>query len=263
MTFRLFIDEVGNGDLNGAANDPNIRYLSLTGIITSRKQHDDAIQPELDRLKADCFGHTKEHPIFLHRRELVRREGAFKTLRNPDINDSFCKRLLLLLNSMPYRVITVAIDKKVHLKHYSVWHHDPYHYCMECLVERYILELKGLNKQGDVVVEPRYKKADKKLKTSFARIWENGTNNLRSKAVQERLVSRDLKFFPKTAYCAGLELCDLIAHPSFRAMKRKREGEQELQDFGYEIVKILEARRYRRDTRTGKIDGFGRKWLPF
>src|SRR4051794_20988562 len=45
MTCRLFVDEVGNGDLNGAATDPNIRYLSLTGIITKQRTHAAVIQP--------------------------------------------------------------------------------------------------------------------------------------------------------------------------------------------------------------------------
>lgn len=53
MQCRLFIDEVGNGDLHGAAYDPNVRYLSLTGIIMKLSAHDRMLQPAIDRLKAE------------------------------------------------------------------------------------------------------------------------------------------------------------------------------------------------------------------
>ena len=53
---RLFIDEVGNSDLNGAANDPNVRYLSLTGIMTCQELHTQRFGPALTILKSSLFG---------------------------------------------------------------------------------------------------------------------------------------------------------------------------------------------------------------
>jgi hypothetical protein len=46
MRFRLFIDEVGNGDLKGAETDPNVRFLSLSGVITRLDLHDERIHPK-------------------------------------------------------------------------------------------------------------------------------------------------------------------------------------------------------------------------
>ena len=83
MDFCLYIDEVGNGELSGAATDPNIRYLALTGVLTRQLAHERIIQPQLDALKADLFGHSPDNPVILHRREIVRREGPFAVLRNP------------------------------------------------------------------------------------------------------------------------------------------------------------------------------------
>src|SRR4051812_44770837 len=119
MTCRLFVDEVGNGDLNGAAADPNIRYLSLTGIITKQRTHSNVIQPQLDALKASFFGCGA--PTILHRREIVRREGAFACLHEPEVRHRFDQGILDLLARVPYIAITVTIDKKLHLEKYGVW----------------------------------------------------------------------------------------------------------------------------------------------
>jgi hypothetical protein len=79
---------------------------------------------------------------------------------------------------------------------------------------------------------------------------------------QKRLISRDIKFEPKQNNCAGIQLCDLIAHPSYRAMKFDKEGLAQPSDFGTQVVGILNRRRYARHPITGVIEGYGRKWLP-
>jgi hypothetical protein len=262
MPCRLYVDEVGKGDLQAAATDPNLRYLSLTGILTSTMLHDSAIQPELDQLKTDLFGHTAARPVILHRREVVRREGAFKVLRDAGIDRHFRFRMLNAIRSMPYLAITVTIDKKEHLDRYQVWRFDPYHYCLQCLVERYISWLNRNAETGDVLIETRFLKVDKKLKASFQRIYNEGTQFVDRQMAQDRLTSHEIKMASKKANCAGLQLCDMIAYPSFKAMRRKREQLPPLEDFGYEIVNILEERRYARKPRTNQIDGWGRKWLP-
>ena len=53
MTCRLFIDEVGNDDVNHPAE----QYLSLTGIIAKVDAHERRFTPEIEKLKADFFGH--------------------------------------------------------------------------------------------------------------------------------------------------------------------------------------------------------------
>jgi hypothetical protein len=261
MTCRLFVDEVGNGDLKGAATDPNIRYLSLTGIITKRRAHDATIQPRLDRLK-DRFFNSCDGAVILHRRDIMRRKGPFEILRNDKIRSAFDDELLALVYRLPYIAITVTIDKKEHLEKYMRWHFDPYHYCLRCLVERYVNWLKRHNLKGDVAIEPRFKLVDKKLKSSFQKIYEDGTNHMPSTIVQKCLLSKDIKFEPKKNNCAGIQLCDLIAHPSFRAMKMAREGLPPPSDFGGRVADILVRRRYARHPETHAIDGWGQKWLP-
>lgn len=262
MVFRLYIDEVGNSDLKGAADDPNIRYLALTGILTTVDRHDRAICGRMDQLKALFPAHSTAHPVVFHRREVLRREGPFSALRDPGVGARFDEGLLNLFQRAPYLTITVQIDKESHLNTYGVWHYDPYHYCMNCLVERYVLYLRRHDMVGDVVIEPRYKKADKKLKASFERTCRLGTDNIPARIFEKHLLSRDIGFFPKKANVAGLQLADLLAHPSARHMRLQRDSIPAPSDFGSKVAKILVDRRYARNPQTLRVEGYGTKWLP-
>ena len=139
MTCRLFIDEVGNGDLRGSATNDNVRFLRLTGILTKLSLHNQSISPALDDLKTDVFGRTD---VILHRREILRREGVFVFLREEEKGKELDSCILRLIKECPYLAITVVIDKRDHLNTYGVWHCDPYQYCLRCLVERYVLWLR-------------------------------------------------------------------------------------------------------------------------
>lgn len=75
------------------------------------------------------------------------------------------------------------------------------------------------------------------------------------------LTSRQLKVKPKSNNIVGLQLADLIAHPSFKATQARRDGRALPDNFGGEIAAILEAYKYNRGPR-GQIDGWGRNWLP-
>ena len=262
MTCRLYIDEVGNGDLNGAADDPNIRYLSLTGIIMKTAAHDRRLQPAIEDLKAVHLEDIGDNPRILHRREIMRAEGCFRPLREAEARQAFNADLLCIMRDQPYLAITVTIDKRRHLETYQVWRFDPYHYCMTCLVERYVLWLNRNNLRGDVIAEARFKKVDKKLKASFDRLYRLGSPQVSAALMQARLKSHDLGLFPKRANVAGLQVCDLLAHPSCRSMRKERDGEEQPADFGTEVANILINAKYARNPWTRVIDGWGTKWLP-
>jgi hypothetical protein len=263
MAFRLFIDEVGNSDLRGAADDDNIRFLSLTGIISRENLHLERITPGLNDLKQIIrVASGSREPIILYRREILRREGVFACLRDPDVESKFNQKLLQLISDLPYRVITIQIDKRAHLNTYGTWQFDPYHYCLHCLVERFVRYLTRQDSKGLVIIEPRSKYADKRLKISFQRFYSAGSEHLTPTVVQNRLLSKDLQFFPKSADIAGLQLADMIAHPSARHMRFLAEGIDPPNDFGTKVAKILIDGRYARNPKTGEIQGWGTKWLP-
>jgi hypothetical protein len=262
MTCRLYIDEVGNGDLQGAAEDPNVRYLSLTGIIMKRAAHEKRLQPAIETLKAVHLEDIGDKPRILHRREIMRSEGCFRPLADDGNRDLFNEDVLKIIADQPYLALTVSIDKKQHLETYERWRFDPYHYCMTCLVERYARWLTRNRLTGDVIAEARFKKVDKKLKASFNRLYRLGSDHMSPAAIQTPLLSSELGLFPKKANVAGLQLCDLLAYPSSRHMRKQRIGEEPPNDFGTRIVGILVKAKYARNPWTRVIDGWGTKWLP-
>jgi hypothetical protein len=86
MKYHLYIDEVGNSDL-GSSNDPNHRYLSLTGVILEIEYDTTIITPAIEELKYTYFGSNSTEPIILHRKELMNKNYPFESLRDPIIEN--------------------------------------------------------------------------------------------------------------------------------------------------------------------------------
>jgi len=260
LKYRMYVDEVGNSDL-GASHDPNHRYLSLTGVILELEYVAQAVFPALEDLKQRYFGSHPDDPVILHRKELVNKKPPFESLMTPATEAAFNQELLALLERLNYTVITVVIDKLEHSKRYRVWRFDPYHYCLTVLVERYVLWLQHHNAVGDVMAESRGGKEDLRLKDSFERAYLQGSDFVQPDAFARYLTSRQLKVKAKANNVAGLQLADLIAHPSYRATLARHNREALPANFGGQIATILESRKYNRSPQ-GKINGWGRKWLP-
>jgi hypothetical protein len=260
MKYRLYVDEVGNSDL-AASQDSNHRYLSLTGVILELDYVGTTVFPAIEALKRKYFGSHPDDPIIFHRKEMVNKKGPFESLKDPTTENEFNAELLRLVSNLDFVAITAVIDKLEHNQRYSVWKFDPYHYCLTVLVERYTLWLGRKGAQGDVMAESRGGKEDRRLKDSFERVYERGSDYLKPDEFAARLTSRQLKVKPKSNNIAGLQLADLIAHPSFRATLARRERQSLPANFGGKIAAILEAAKYDRSS-SGRIDGWGRKWLP-
>jgi len=260
MKYRLYVDEVGNSDLR-ASTDPNHRYLSLTGVIMELEYVRTTVFPAVEALKSRYFDSHPDDPLILHRKELVNKRYPFQNLRDAATEAAFNDELLSLLRGLDYTVITTVIDKLEHQHRYAVWRYDPYHYCLAVLVERYVLWLEQREAIGDVMAESRGGKEDRRLKDSFARLYEEGTDYVRPTKLAKYLTSKQLKVKPKSNNIAGLQIADLIAHPSFRATQARRFNKPLPANFGGTVAAILEASKYHRSP-SGRINGWGRKWLP-
>lgn len=260
MKFRLYIDEVGNSDLRASA-DPNHRYLSLTGLVFELEYVAQEVFPAIESLKARFFHSHPDDPIILHRKELVNKRPPFEQLRDPGIERRFNTELLVLLDRLDYVVFTVTIDKLEHTQKYQRWQFDPYHYCLTVLVERYVMWLHKKQAVGDVLAESRGGKEDRRLKRSFRAVYDNGSQYLAPEVFSQRLTSKELKVKPKKINIAGLQIADLLAHPCFKAALARRNKQPLPTTFGGKIADIVQAKKYDRSP-SGKIEGWGRKWLP-
>jgi len=253
MKYRIYIDEVGNSDLESSEN-PNHRFLSLTGVILDLEYVQSTIFPEIEALKWSFFHSHPDEPIILHRKEMVNHKYPFEVLKEPSVKEAFNSELLKLLDAWDYTVISVCIDKKKHKDTYHIWRYDPYHYCLAVLMERYYFFLNERDARGDVMAESRGGKEDMRLKQSFSNLWQNGSNYIPASRFQNVLTSKQLKVKAKSNNVAGLQLADLLAHPSRNEiLKENGFFEKDLPPFGKAISNILQRKYYQqRETIFGK-----------
>ena len=256
MKYRVYIDEVGNPDLESSDN-PNHRFLSLTGVIMELEYVKEIVHPQMESLKARYFGSHPDEPVILHRKEIMNARAPFDSLREPLRRAEFDKQILDLMKSWEYTVISVCIDKKRHKETYTTWRYDPYHYCMAVLLERFVLFLERVNAQGDVMAESRGGKEDKRLKASFNRLWQSGTEFIGSERFQNVLTSRQLKVKPKSVNISGLQLADLLAHPSRNEILQEQGLlDRSIAPFAGLVIEVLQSKY---DQQGGCI--FGKKFL--
>ena len=256
MKYRIYIDEVGNPDLE-CSDNPNHRFLSLSGVILELGYVQQVLQPQMEALKAKLFFSHPDDPVIFHRKEMLNAKPPFERLKDGAVRHEFDEELLALLERWHYTVISVCLDKKRHKETYATWRYDPYHYCLAVLIERFVFFLGRENCRGDAMAESRGGKEDVRLKKSFARLWEQGTEFVAPGQFQERLTSRQLKVKTKPNNIAGLQLVDLLAHPSrHEILWENHLAEREPAPFAQRIIAILQ-RKY--DCRGARM--FGKKLL--
>ncbi len=240
--YRIYVDEVGNPDLK-SSTDPNHRFLSLTGVICDLDYVAKVLQPEMEECKRRFFGGHPDEPIIFHRKEMLNAKRPFESLRDPSVRQQFDDELLRLLRHWEYKVISVCIDKKRHQETYTTWRYDPYHYCLAVLLERFTLFLRRRHARGDMLAESRGGKEDTRLKQSFAQLWERGTEYITPDEFQQTLTSKQLKVKTKANNIAGLQLADMIAHPSRNEILNQHELlPGPVRPFAQLIIPILQSK---------------------
>lgn len=239
VKYRIYVDEVGNADL-GSSDNPNHRFLSLTGVVLDLDYVARTVYPDMEALKRRYFRSHPDEPLVFHRKELVNAREPFQRLRDEAARRQFDEELLHLLDTWTYRVATVCLDKRRHRETYSAWRYDPYHYCLAVLLERFVFFLDRTDAVGDVMSESRGGKEDRRLKDSFARLWERGTDYIDPQRIQARLTSKQLKVKTKANNVAGLQLADLLAHPSRSEVLRDHGLQRaDLAPFAARVVRVL------------------------
>jgi hypothetical protein len=107
------------------------------------------------------------------------------------------------------------------------------------------------------MAESRGGREDKRLAASFHRLWEQGTDYVCAATFQTRQTSRQLKVKPKASNIAGLQLADLIAHPSRNEILHDHGLlPRPIAPFAHSVIEIL---RTKYDQQHGRI--YGKKFI--
>jgi len=242
-------------------NDDNFRYLSLTGMIMKVNHARDYLVPAFDRIKADVLNQDPDAPICFHRVDIRNCRGPFESLSNANTREEFDRRILQVMSDADFRVITALIDKQwmTTQTHWEQTH--PYHFLMEIIVEKYAHFLRRMNSVGDIMPEARGNDQDGALQREFYRYRLMGTRFADHSLTRTRIPSSNLKFRTKKNNIAGLQLCDLIAHPSHFTIRQNLRHPVHLGQFCEKVSEILIRQKYDRSY-YGDVRGYGFKHLP-
>ncbi len=242
--YRIYIDEIGNSGMKVSGNKLE-NYLTLAGVIIESEYYVDVLQPELESLKKKYFDSHPDEPIIFHRKEMVYNKMPFQKLSDQSIKEAFNEEFLMLIKKWKFQLVGVLLDKQEHCELFEFWKNNPYHYCLEVIVELYYKFLNEKDATGDVMIEARGAKEDTQLKEAFTNIFENGTHNLIGGQIQKHITSKNIKIKPKIANIAGLQLADLLGYPSHRHILKYYQLHELTNDtFSEKIIEILQNKFY-------------------
>jgi len=107
------------------------------------------------------------------------------------------------------------------------------------------------------MAESRGGKEDRRLKDSYTRLWEEGTDFLSPERFQNSFTSKQLKVKPKFNNISGLQIADLLPHPSRNEILNEHDFlDRPIAPFASKIINILSKKYHQGE---GKI--FGKKFL--
>lgn len=263
--YRIYIDEVGNdGMRRNSIQSPNDRYLSLTGVILEANYYRETFHHTLFDFKSKFIPDYPDNPpgtaYCLHRKDILKRQNGFEFPHNDLMRANFDTEILDIIKTTDFSVISVVIDKLAHLDMYGSFHKPPYFYCLEVILERYVMYLEDRGATGDVMIEARNKTKDKQLKQVYSEFFEYGTDQISLARVQAQLSSKEIKIKPKVKDIYGLQLADLVAYPSYAGIKNQQLKQEMPQNFGGRIFEILSNSKFHRAGT--RVWGIGKKWLP-
>lgn len=263
MTYRMYVDECGTDDIVSCHLEPH-RHLALTGVIISHQAGVEHANPGLTSVKDRHFPRADPDAvqIVLHRSDFLAGKGPFQALQTPANLSSFSNDLFDYLRALEHTVITVVIDKLAMLRKHHWTNKEPYHYCAEVLVEKFVQFLERADSTGDVWAESRKDRKNRALQHHFTSACQAGTRYVADPArIAARLSTFDIEFREKRHNCTGLQLADIYAKPSMDRILMPRIQGYKVSEFSRRFGQLLVDHKYDRSP-SGWLSGYGMKHLP-
>jgi hypothetical protein len=259
--FRLYMDESGDHVFRETTLISH-RFLCLLGCWFRNPDYL-RFHASLEELKTHYLPHHPDDPVILHRDDMINARKAFKALRVPDKRAAFDQDLLEVIQSADFKVMAVVIDKALMREKYREAAGHPYHIGLGFLLQRYAGYLNHINRVGDVLAEARGGEEDLLLKESYSRVYDRGIWDITSaNTFQSALTSRELKLKSKPANIAGLQLADLLGHPTkMWVLKEYGLYTEPLAPFCEKIMPIVETK-FNRQLYQDIVEGYGYLLYP-
>lgn len=211
----MYLDESGNHDLTRIKSDYPVFVLG--GVIVDRTYAREVIEPAVRRLKLEFFG---REDIVLHTADLIRKKNDFACLQDDELRGRFLTALTAMMEELEYEVVACAIRTDQHVAKYGRNAADPYHYSLDVLVERFVLDIGPVVNGGIIFAEKRRPDLDQELEQAWQRLRARGTSYASRQQIDERIIDLSLK--DKKLNIAGMQLADLVVSPIGRAIIGKK-----------------------------------------
>jgi hypothetical protein len=254
--YRLYLDESGDHVFRATSEIPH-RFLCLLGCWF---QNPDYIEfhKSLEDLKTVHFHHHPDNPVILHREDIINKRGAFKIFQDDKKRTEFDNDLLNLIDKANFRMVAVVVDKERLHSAFGESASHPYHLGLGFLLQRYAGYLNHFNRIGDVMAEGRGGTEDNLLNDSYRRVYEHGAwQYTNARFFQSALSSKEIKFQGKKANISGLQLSDLLGHPTkMWVLQHYKVEDENLAPFANRLMKIVVGK-FNRHLYTNQLDGYG------
>ena len=266
-TFRIYIDEFGC-DGYQRLDVPSNRFLNLTGVIVERGDPYTHMHDAFQRMKKEMFGQSESKPVIFHRTCIRRAKPPFNVFRNdPCVRRVFDYSLISVLLKGEYKILSVTFDKVAYSKRRNKSElalKNPYAFCMEWLMERYVIYLREMDGVGDVAAEMRGFREDKALRNAFDGLIERGSSVSPSfkEDFRVRLTKKRLQLRDKKMNDTGIQLADLICKPAHKYILDYKGKVEMGNGFSARLSRLLvAAEKFRTNPGNNHTDGFGTKLM--
>lgn len=181
--YVVYVDESGNAE--GVAPGHPFPLFLLALCVFEISKYVTNVVPKFQTLKFEFFGHDL---VVLHEREIRRKSGDFKLLRDPIASASFQNRLTRVMEASNFRIVSEALQV------FGPQPSDLYSRVLE----------GGLSKVDSILRSPYLLILESRGRRQDNQVLE-GLENHPS-------VSK-IKFATKETMSTGLQIADLVARP--------------------------------------------------
>lgn len=227
--YLVFLDEVGDPylhwNIEEYKNQSIFPAMTITAIIIEKAKYKEILIPKLYELKKKFFDNEQ---IYLHSREIRRKDGIFKIFLDARLYSRFKMEIDSLLGKTALKIISSSINKINLLKKAEKFQKiSGIKYNIGDIYLRnvgYIFERLGhflKQKTAKIIFETRGKNESRRIQAMLSDAKKNGTFY----CPKESFVSIDenILFFTKKDAIGGLQIADYCTYPFARHCKNPKD----------------------------------------
>ena len=208
--YILFLDETDTNSGN--------KFFCLAGFIISRREYEDVLIPEINKLKSDVL--NSPHIVF-HYKDMRQNVGEYTSLSDSELRKTFWTELCIILKKLNIVTVGAYIDAVKYRKHYSKIGLSEYNVLFNEVINSYIHFLVENNGTGTIMLESRDPSQNQSTQDLYTGMVQHGTNMYLASTVHKRIST--LNFNIKKDNSIGLQVADMIPLVFIRQI-HKREN---------------------------------------